>query len=818
MDDPAFLVAIGSSAFAAIVILTVLRRRLLATGVVSHSLGLALLHITLPPAVENKNIRTTAQDLQERIAIMEQVFAELATIRESGFHAWFYGKPFFSFELAVPHIGQEVLLYCAVPRRNAEQIEKMVIGHYPEARVEHVQDYTVFYPTGTTAGAVGFPKNRYLPLTTFRSMTADPLGSVLNAFSKVAHEGEGLALQVVAQVAGGKWNRRLGKLARSLREGKTLGKARSETERHFLLQALRSTKQKEAEAMNRGPVNEPLAQAVERKAQRSLFSVNLRILASGQTQERADTLVRELAAPFAQFTNEEVNRLTFKPRTKGGLMRLAYQFAFRLPDRNPAVILSTDELASIIHLPNTVLGMAHVSSIKAKDAPAPIAAPRDGLLLGINVFRGVETPMYMAPEDRARHLYVIGQTGTGKTVFLKNLIIQDIERGEGVCFIDPHGDAVEAILEHIPPSRTEDVIYFNPGDIARPLGLNMLEYDPAFPEQKTFIINELLAIFNKLYDMKTVGGPMFEQYFRNATALVMDDPASGNTLLEINRVFVDKKFRDAKLSRTANPLVRTFWRDIAEKAGGESSLQNIVPYISSKFDSFLSNEIMRPIVAQERSAFRLREVMDQGKILLINLSKGRLGELNSALIGLIMIGKILMAAFSRGDTPEERRRTFSLFIDEFQNVTTDSIESILSEARKYRLNLILAHQFIGQLSDEIKKAVFGNVGSMAVFRVGSEDGEFLEKQFAPQLTAFDLINMDNYRCYVKLLIHGQTAPPFSMRTFPVARGNPEVAARAKEHSRITYGRDRETVEEEIRGKFNALAVPPVPPKPPDFGS
>jgi len=451
--------------------------------------------------------------------------------------------------------------------------------------------------------------------------------------------------------------------------------------------------------------------------------------------------------------------------------------------------------------------------VKAKSAPVPVNIPRAGILLGVNSFRGVDTEIRMTPEDRLRHFYIIGQTGTGKTYGMRNMIIQDIEAGHGVCFIDPHGDMVEELLGCIPPSRIKDVVYFNPGDVARPMGMNMLEFDPNYPEQKTFVINELLEIFNKLFDMKTAGGPMFEQYFRNATGLVMEDPESGNTLLEINRVFVDKKFRDYKLSRCKNPLVTTFWRDVAEKAGGDASLQNIVPYISSKFDSFLSNEIMRPIVSQEKSAFKLREIMDGQKILLINLSKGRLGELNSSLIGLIMVGKILLAAFSRADQPVAERKDFFLYADEFQNVATKSIETILSEARKYRLGLIIAHQFIAQLEDDIKDAVFGNVGSIASFRVGAEDAEFLEKQFGPTFSASDLINIDNRNCYVRMLISGQTATPFSMKTLAGPRSNPEIAAKAKEFSRLTYGRDRSIVEEEMLSKFAAINSAKTAPKP-----
>lgn len=381
------------------------------------------------------------------------------------------------------------------------------------------------------------------------------------------------------------------------------------------------------------------------------------------------------------------------------------------------------------------------------------------------------------------------------------MAVQDIEAGKGVCFIDPHGSDLQDILARVPDNRIEDVVYFNPSDVERPMGLNMLEYDPRYPEQKTFVVNELLGIFNKLFDMKTAGGPMFEQYFRNATLLVMDDPASGNTLFEISRVLSDKTFRDYKLSKTTNPIALSFWRDVAEKAGGEGALQNIVPYITSKFDNFLSNDIMRPIIGQERSSLNFREIMDSQKILLVNLSKGRLGDLNSSLLGLILVGKLLMASLSRVDMPEAERKDFYLYIDEFQNVTTNSIATILSEARKYRLDLTIAHQFIGQLQEDIKKAVFGNVGSMAIFRVGAEDSEFLEKQLAPLYTAQDLMNIDNYNAYVRLLIAGETARPFNIIARPFTKGSEEVKEKVAAFSSLKYGRPRDEIEAEIRKKY-----------------
>ncbi len=396
---------------------------------------------------------------------------------------------------------------------------------------------------------------------------------------------------------------------------------------------------------------------------------------------------------------------------------------------------------------------------------------------------------------------------------LKNMIRQDILNGEGVCMIDPHGSDIQDVLSYVPKERYDDVIYFDPGHTERPMGLNMLEYDPRFPEQKTFVVNELFSIFQKLYAKGSPEsmGPMFEQYFRNSTMLVVEDPETGCTLLDVSRVMADKKFRELKLSRCKNPVVVQFWREVAEKAGGEASLANIVPYITSKFDVFLANEIMRPIIAQEKSSFNFREVMDNKKILLVNLAKGRLGDINSNLVGLIVVGKILMAALSRVDSFGQDLAPFYLYIDEFQNVTTDSISTILSEARKYKLSLTVAHQFISQLDEKIKNSVFGNVGSMAVFRISPDDSEYLEKQFAPVFSAKDLMNIENLNAYLKILSKGTPVKPFSVKIFFPPRADKLLLDKIKELSYLKFGRDRATVEEEIMKKYRKEPAPaPVP--------
>ncbi|HEY4496636.1 MAG TPA: DUF87 domain-containing protein, partial [Candidatus Paceibacterota bacterium] len=469
----------------------------------------------------------------------------------------------------------------------------------------------------------------------------------------------------------------------------------------------------------------------------------------------------------------------------------------RLFDETQLMTLSNEELTSIYHFPNTNLNTPRVRIAKSASSEPPADLPKEGLVIGTNVYRGDERKVRLSREDRRRHLYIIGQTGTGKSTLIKNMIVQDIRNGEGVGILDPHGDIAEDVSALVPQNRINDVVVVDPSDLSRPIALNMLEFNPNFPEQKTFIVNEIINILDKLYDLKATGGPMFEQYTRNALLLLMDYPERGFTLLEIPRVLSDKTFRTELLSGCKNILVKDFWEKEADKAGGEAALANMVPYITSKFNVFLANDYIRPIISQSKSTINFREILDSKKILIVNLTKGRLGDINASLLGLIIVGKILMAAFSRVDTVEDKRSDFYLYMDEFQNFATDSIATILSEARKYRLNLIIAHQFIEQLKKEIKDAVFGNVGSVLALRVGTEDAKILVNQFDPVFNENDLVNIDNFNAYVKMLISGRTSKPFSIRVDKTEKGDPILAAEIKKTSSSKYGRDRDEVEADI---------------------
>lgn len=548
-------------------------------------------------------------------------------------------------------------------------------------------------------------------------------------------------------------------------------------------------------------IDDKAIENIEEKTRGVIMGVNIRIVVSAADKNRANQILSEIESSFNQFTESNKNGFKFE-RPKGkDLNTLIRLFSYRSFSEESSMPLNLKELATIFHFPHGIKS-SQLKQSKAGDAPAPLEMSDKGLLLGINSYHGRDTKIHITPEDRLRHIYVIGQTGTGKTTILKNMIIQDIKNGEGCCFIDPHGSDVQDILSHIPKERIDDVIYFDPAYTARPMGLNMLEYDPRYPEQKTFVVNELMGIFNKLFDMKTTGGPMFEQYFKNSAFLAMDDPENRATLLDITRILSSKEYRDFLLAKCRNPIVKEFWEN-AERTTGDQSISNFVPYITSKFDNFISNDIMRPVVLQDRSVLNFREIMDNKKILLINLSKGRLGEINANLIGLLLVGKIQMAAMSRADMYGQKMNDFYLYIDEFQNVTTDSIASILSEARKYHLSLTIAHQYVAQLEESIKNAVFGNVGSMITYRISSEDAQALEPRFKPTFTASDIMKLDNFNSYVSMLIEGIPVRPFSMRSHYtlLEKGNPDIVEKIKELSYLKYGRPREEVEEEIMGKY-----------------
>ncbi len=791
----------------------------------SHALHHTLFEVNLPQEKKAEKEKT----LKELLSKMEQFYAGMLTI--SGEKN--IGDSI-SIELAVSDNSQEFIFYISVPDTKASLFEKQILSIFPNAKIyERKEDYNIFNAEGVTAASVATFNNRPIyPLKTYEQFDYDPLNVILNGFSKLQEVGEGASLQIVFNASGTTYSTPFSKALEELQKGKkakdvtdisftfgeTLKKELKTAGKDFIkdmFAGAKSDKEKEKEASKKAEdkrVDDIAVEQVKHKIASPIVAANIRLVASAQNRSRAEDIITDLEASFSQYQNTTGNSILFKRVKDNEIGSFVRDFSFRMFNDTQTLPLNLKELTSIMHFPEgSIVDTGQLKQSKAGTAPAPLDIPQTGVYLGMNKHRNVEKKIFMSSEDRLRHFYIVGQTGTGKSVFLKNMIIQDIKNGDGVCFIDPHGSDVLDILSHVPPERYDDVIYFDPSQTERPMAMNMLEYDIDQPQQKTFVVNELFSIFDKLFDMKTSGGPMFEQYFRNATMLVLEDPESGCTLLDVSRVLANKTYRELKLSKCKNPIVLQFWREIADKAGGESSLANIVPYITSKFDVFLANDVMRPLVAQEKSSFNFRDVMDNKKILLVNLSKGKLGDINASLIGLILVGKILMAALSRVDLVGTNLNPFYLYIDEFQNVTTNSISVILSEARKYKLSLHIAHQFIAQLKDEIKDAVFGNVGSMISYRVGAEDAEFLEKQFGPTFTAHDIMNLDNLNAYARLLIGGKPARPFNIAVpFPPTVSKDNVEA-LKQLSFLKYGRNKDEIAEIIAEKYKKEAPKPLPP-------
>ncbi len=775
-----------------------------------RALNMTLYEIALPePDREEPGARQ--KTLKELVSAMEQFYAGLLAVERAS-----TGEPaYFALELAVPAESAELEFYAAVPNSKRDLFEKQLLAVFPTAHlVPQPDDYNIFTEDGVFAGAVAhLAENPALPLKDYTDFDYDPLNAITNAFAKIEHAGEGAALQIIVEPRSQRHVTHYAKILQALRKGEHHRSAFSTPEtvagevlRDFgrtIFSSKPKDEQKAKEAETRQiEANKTYAEQVEKKITTPIVGVTLRLAVSSKDSGKAEQVLGDLEASFNQFANTAGNRLVFDRIPARRASSVLEDFSFRVPDAR-ALPLSLRELTGMYHFPpQGMTSSPHLKQSRTTHAPAPLTLPKQGVLLGYNEFRGVRTDARLAPEDRLRHVYAIGQTGAGKTGLLKGMIVQDIQAGDGCCFIDPHGNDIYDVLAAVPPERYEDVIYFDPANLARPFGLNFLEYDLSRPEQKTFIVNELLMIFRRLYgDVPESMGPAFEQYFRNAALLVMEDPASGSTMLDIARVLSNGEFRRLKLSRSMNPIVNQFWTEIATKAGGEAALENIVPYITNKFDDFIANDFIRPIVGQQESSFNFRDIIDRKKILLINLSKGRLGERNANLLGLIVVGKLFMAALSRADSPGTSFAPFYLYIDEFQNITTDSIPGILSEARKYRLSLTMAHQFLGQLDDQVRDAVFGNVGNMAVFRVGEEDAEFFEKQFAPAFEASDFVNLENRSALVRLLAQGLPQKPFDIRTADLPPGNRAQVEDLVQLSSLTYGRDRASVENMIRERY-----------------
>ena len=751
------------------------------------------------------------EELSVKISIMETFFANIAGLKaQKGIKPYFFGR--------TDHLSFEIILkegliyfYVVVPEKLKDYVEQQITAQFPDAMVEEVEDYNIFNPKGEVVGSMlKFRKEYIYPIKTYKKLNTDSLNALTNTLSKL-DKNSGAAIQIIVRSSTPEWHKWGLRAASAAYQGKKLSEAVADTGGKISLEKVgkffegwsgsKDNDKKEPEkSYQLSAMEQESIKGIEEKASKGGVDVNIRIVVSSDDKAKAETYLENILNSFAQFNIYEYGN-AFK-RFSYSKNKLIRDFIFREFIEKAKMVMNTEEITSIYHFPLGHTETPNIVWLQAKKSAPPTDLPTQGNLIGYNDFRGIYKEIRLTDDDRRRHVYIIGQTGTGKSVLQENMVLQDILNGKGLCFIDPHGDTIDHIMQWIPKERAEDVILFDPSDTQRPMAINMLEFDN--PEQKTFVINEMMNIFDKLYDLRTTGGPIFEQYMRNTMLLMMEDPESGSTLLEVSKVLSDEEFRKYKLSKAKTQVVKDFWEKEAEKAGGEAALANMVPYITSKLTTFIANDIMRPIVAQQKSAFNFRQAMDNQKIILVKLAKGLIGDINANLLGMVIIGKILMSALSRVDTPVEQRKDFYLYIDEFQNFLTEGIQVILSEARKYKLCLTIGHQFIGQLvknnDTRFKDAVFGNVGTKVAFRIGVEDADIFAKEFAPVFNQYDVMNVPNLSGYIKPLLNGQTVPPFSFHLMPFEwrpKANLELAKMIRELSRLKYGRDRNIVEAEI---------------------
>ncbi|MBI2103618.1 type IV secretion system DNA-binding domain-containing protein [Candidatus Woesebacteria bacterium] len=760
--------------FFLIIVLSSLTLALFATGFMlftffkyrdreGRSLDSAMLQVAVP---KNNEIKIDA---------MEQFFSSFASIKKGGWKMRFSHQPVVSFEIIAKK--EDIRFYVWTPKKLQDLVEKQIHGAYPEAEILEVPEINIFNENGKVAyKSYQLKKDNYYPIKTFKELATDPMASLTSALAKMG-DGEAASIQILISPADSSWTK---------------------AGRGFIS----STKKQESDPEKaKFSVPAKTLEAIENKINKPGFETTVRVVVVSGSEESAKGHLSNIGAAFEQFAGELNGLGGRKVRRKGAFMEdflYRYQPMFNVRG-NRVSVLNSEELATVFHFPNKQITTPHIFWLYAKTAPAPSEIPSSGLALGVSAYRGVKRSVFVSEDDRRRHIYIVGKTGTGKSELLKDMVMQDIKAGKGVCFMDPHGDAVKEILEMIPPERAEDVIYFNPGDTERPMALNLLEAKTE--DQKHFAATAVINMMYKLFDPYKTGivGPRFEHAVRNGMLTAMYE--EGSTFVEVVRILTDARYVQEILPKVTDPIIRRYWTDqIAQTSDFHKS--EVLDYIVSKFGRFVTNRMVRNIIGQSKSAFSFRDVMDNSKILLINLAKGELGEENSNFLGLVLVPRILMAAMSRQDVPIEQRRDFYLYVDEFQNFATPDFAVILSEARKYKLNLIVANQFIGQVEEEVKNAVFGNVGTIICFRVGVTDANYLAHEFTPVFGEDDLLNIERYHAYIKTIVNNEPVPPFSVDLTKdikaeEAKRNPRVAEIIKEMSRLKYGRDVRLVEAEI---------------------
>jgi hypothetical protein len=725
--------------------------------------------------------------------------------------------------LEVAAIGQRLRFYIWTPKHLQAFVEGQVYAQYPTVQIfEQEEDYAErkLHQTVIHTTDLSLTDDETLPIKTFPSFEVDPLAAITATLAKLDKEDEELWIQILARPVHDDWHRKGARMVQRIKRGGGLFGPGTANAMGYAGEAIAALirpptagEGKEPELSER---DKSRVSAIQEKSNKLGYQVKIRLLYAGHDQHTAKLRLQALVGAFKQYNTTNLNGFTTKSASFNREKQLEYQARFFIEN---GYILNIEELASLFHLPHTTVETPNIVWATTKTAEPPPNVPiqvsgneADISLLGVTNFRGTNTVFGFYRADRGRHVYILGQTGTGKSGALELLTLSDIYYDQGFAVIDPHGDYAQHILSFIPQDRLDDVVYFNPADTSYPIGFNPLEIND--PSLKGHISSELVGVLKRLF--ADSWGPRLEYILRYSLLALLDFPNS--TMLDITRLLTDKKFRAHVITYIDDPVVKNFWVTEFASWNDKFAAEAVAPVLN-KVGAFTANPMIRNIIGQPKSTFNLRKIMDDGKILVVNLSRGLMGEDNAGILGAMIVTKIQLAAMGRADMPMSERRPFYLYVDEFQNFATDSFATILSEARKYGLNLTVANQYISQMSEEVRSAVFGNVGTIICFRISPDDAPFLQKYFEPQFEAGDLIQQHSRFFVTTMMIHDEKAPAFSAKTLNLPLPPDDLTSRIIALSRERYAQDREVVERLVRQNaglaIDAAAEPPkLPPAKP----
>lgn len=735
----------------------------------------------------------------KQVLAAEQMFASLHGILRSKREIEAQGglQEHISFEITAKK--SQIRFYVWVPKHLQNFVEGQIYAQYPTVQIYKAdEDYanTVHSQTVQCTAELKLLNNEALPIKTFQSFEVDPLAAITATLAKLDEPNEEVWVQILARPTDDNWHRNSTKYINTVKSGKTLFALDSKLT-HYLklfIVALWQPPQHKAAGSDLSERDKSRVSEAEKKTAKLGYQVKIRVAYLGNSQSSAQLRLQAIVGTFKQFNSSNLNGFiqeesNFSPE---GIAKYRARFFI---DRG--YILNIEELASLFHLPHTSVETPNIVWASAKTAEPPAKLPaitgtdndKDISAFGLTNFRGIHQQFGLYRFDRSRHIYIIGQTGTGKSGLLALLALSDIFHNQGYAIIDPHGDFAVDNMRFVPESRIKDVIYFNPADTAFPIGFNPMEI--ASPAMKSLTTSELMGVMKRMFGDSW--GPRLEHILRYTILALLDTP--GTTMLDITRMLTEKEFRKDVLTRVVDNVVLNFW-NVEFASWTDKFASEAVSPVLNKVGAFTANPIIRNIIGQPKSTFNVRKIMDEGKILIVNLSKGLIGEDNASLLGSFLVIKIQLAAMSRSDIPNiEDRRPFYLYVDEFQNFATDSFATILSEARKYGLTLTVANQYVAQIQETVRDAVFGNVGTMISFRVSADDSDILAKPFMPQFTAEDLLQMHNRHFIISMVIRGEKSTAFSATTLTIPKPQTDFISQIVANSRQAYARPRDEVEQ-----------------------